>query len=101
LGLSLDLMIPPLSLLALLLVLALASTLPLAVFSNVVWPLGVCAIACALFAAAVAASWLKWGRDAVSLASLLSIPGYVLRKLPLYARFLSNRQKTWIKTTRD
>ena len=101
LGLALDLLVPPLTFLALILAASLALSLAYALFAGVNWPLGASATALGLFATAVALAWHGWGRKALPLASMLSIPAYVLWKIPIYMRFLTNRQKVWIKTKRD
>jgi hypothetical protein len=37
----------------------------------------------------------------VSGPELLSVPLYIARKVPLYARFLVRRQKAWVRTDRE
>jgi cellulose synthase/poly-beta-1,6-N-acetylglucosamine synthase-like glycosyltransferase len=44
--------------------------------------------------------WWCEGRRLLPPRSLLAIPGYILRKLPLYGGFLRRRQTTWERTTR-
>jgi hypothetical protein len=61
----------------------------------------VSAAAPSLFATAIAVAWYGWGQKTLTLASMLSIPIYVLWKIPNYKRFLTKRQKIWIKTKRD
>jgi cellulose synthase/poly-beta-1,6-N-acetylglucosamine synthase-like glycosyltransferase len=101
LGLALDLVVPPLALLASLL--ALVWVLALAT-----WLAGadsdVLAFVSALFVvfvSAVFAAWLQRGRELVRFAELLSIPWYMAAKMPLYLRFLVGRQKTWVRTDRE
>jgi cellulose synthase/poly-beta-1,6-N-acetylglucosamine synthase-like glycosyltransferase len=101
LGLAVDLLVPPLTFLALMLVASVASSLVFFLSAGINWPLGISATALGLFAAAMAIAWYKWGRQAVPLASMLSIPMYVFWKIPIYMRFLTKRQKIWIKTNRD
>jgi hypothetical protein len=46
-------------------------------------------------------AWLKCGRDVLPPRAIWSIAPYVLGKLPLYRRILSNRIETrWIRTDR-
>lgn len=101
LGLAVDLLVPPLAFLALMLAASVALSLVYALFVGVKWPLAVSAAAPGLFAAAIAIAWYGWGRKTLSPASMLSIPIYVLWKIPIYMRFLTKRQKIWIKTKRD
>jgi cellulose synthase/poly-beta-1,6-N-acetylglucosamine synthase-like glycosyltransferase len=101
LGLAMDLLVPPLAFLALTLVASAALSLMFAVSAGIIWPLAVAALALGLFAIAIAFAWHGWGRKSIPPAALLSIPFYVLRKIPIYVRFLTRRQKVWIKTKRD
>ncbi len=57
-------------------------------------------VAAGAFALAVAIGWRLAGRNWVSAGELLSVPLYVLRKLPLYLGFLFNPQKGWTRTKR-
>jgi len=100
-ALGLDLIVPPLALLVM---------LSFAVFS-------LCAVA-ALFGAAwlpavlsggavggvglgVILAWLRFGRSTLPARYVLSIPLYVLWKIPLYARYLlGGGQKKWERTER-
>jgi cellulose synthase/poly-beta-1,6-N-acetylglucosamine synthase-like glycosyltransferase len=100
-GLAMDLLVPPLAFLALMLAASVALSLAYALFVGVKWPLAVSAAAPGLFATAIAIAWYGWGRKTLSPASMLSIPIYVLWKIPIYIRFLTKRQKIWIKTKRD
>jgi len=101
LALALDLLVPPLALLAALLVATAVLSLALALSTDLYWPIATTAVTLGLFAAAIALAWYGWGRNTLSAASLLSIPWYVLQKIPLYLRFVTKRQKSWVKTRRD
>jgi cellulose synthase/poly-beta-1,6-N-acetylglucosamine synthase-like glycosyltransferase len=100
LGMALDLCVPPLALLAMLLI-ALDGA------GVVLWALGASAAVAVvalsvtlMFVAAALSAWAIRGRGLISFAELLSIPFYVLTKLPIYARFLFRRQKDWVRTER-
>jgi cellulose synthase/poly-beta-1,6-N-acetylglucosamine synthase-like glycosyltransferase len=99
--LALDLIIPPLALLAVILGAAtLAVALPIALGASaapLVAELGLDAI----FALAVGYAWHRAGRDYLSPGALLRIPVYVLWKLPIYRRLLVDRQRAWVRTGRD
>jgi hypothetical protein len=46
-------------------------------------------------------AWIKFGRKIISGFALLSVPFYLLWKIPIYLGFLINPEKNWIRTTRD
>jgi hypothetical protein len=52
---------------------------------------------------AVAASIKAWwmvGRDLLSIGDLLRVPANLFMKLPMYLKFISRRQKQWVRTER-
>jgi cellulose synthase/poly-beta-1,6-N-acetylglucosamine synthase-like glycosyltransferase len=101
LGLLLDLMVPPLALLALLLLLAVALGVPVAWSGNGAMPLLLALGGAAAFATAVLIAWVRWGRAVVDARTMLAVPWYVLRKVPLYLRAVAHRQRAWVKTARQ
>jgi hypothetical protein len=60
--------------------------------------LGIAGLAIAI---ATVLSWAKFGREDISGRSLLTIPFYILWKIPLYIAFLIQPQNKWLKTERD
>lgn len=46
-------------------------------------------------------SWKKFASQAIPLQTLLSVPLYIIWKLPIYFGFATQRQKEWISTKRD
>ena len=92
---------PPLALLALVQGAALAAAALAFALGAGALPLAVAAAALALFAAAIALAWVRHGRGVVSARELLGAPLYALRKVPLYVRFLTGRQRDWVRTERD
>ena len=50
---------------------------------------------------AILLAWSKFGRKIIPLKSLISVPLYVLWKLPIYFQFLIKPQQKWIRTERD
>ena len=100
LAMVLDLIVPPLALLAALLVGMLMLGLIWNVIGGTVWIAGMAASLCGIFALAVLLAWWGWGRSVVSLRELMSVPFYVLAKIPLYLGFLTRRQKEWVRTDR-
>ena len=101
LALTLDLLVPPLSLLVLLvagmvLVAGAAVILgctPIALFISTT--------CLAALTVAVFLSWLRYGRDVLPANRLILIASYILAKLPLYRQLLSRRtDPSWIRTDR-
>lgn len=99
--LALDLAVPPLALLALLWVGCCGLALGVAAVGGSAWPLGVAAGGTALFGTGVLMAWWQHGRGSVSLKELLSVPAYVVVKIPIYFNFLRKRQVEWVRTKRD
>ncbi len=101
LALALELAIPPLSLLVLLwlgmTVIGIGSSL----YLDNWWGLTVQLTSGGLLFLAIFIAWYNFGRKQVSLQTLLTIPLYLLWKIPLYFFFLIRPQKEWIKTERD
>jgi cellulose synthase/poly-beta-1,6-N-acetylglucosamine synthase-like glycosyltransferase len=100
-ALTLDLAIPPLSLLVLLLVcvnfvdlFALFCGLPpLALIIN-----GICIVILAL---AISLSWVRYGRDILTFRAMSSVLPYIFAKLPIYRRlFLHGAVSSWTSTDR-
>jgi len=99
--LAMDLAVPPLSLLALMIfvVLGIATGVGLAGLSWI--PLMVGMAAAVVLLASVLTGWLQFGREVVSLGTLVSAPIYVLRKMWIYVTFMIMREKRWIRTERN
>ena len=100
LAMVLDLIVPPLALLAALLVGMLMLGVIWKVIGGTAWIAGMAASLCGVFAVAVLLAWWGWGRSVVSFRELMSVPFYVLAKIPLYLGFLTRRQKEWVRTDR-
>ena len=101
LALALDIAIPPLSLLVMIIITALAISW-LAVLSGAsIVPGLFVTLACGFLATGVIFAWLKFGRSDLPVQSLMAIPFYMLGKIPLYFRFFVKPQSRWLKTERD
>jgi cellulose synthase/poly-beta-1,6-N-acetylglucosamine synthase-like glycosyltransferase len=101
LALTFDLMVPPLSLLAVLLtgMLAITGLIAIASFSSVAF--GISTVNLFVFLLTVFFAWLKFGREILPSSSVLSIAGYAFGKLGLYLRVLSNKiDPLWTRTDR-
>lgn len=102
LALGLDLLVPPLTLFLFL-------WFGLLAFAATAWALGGPAGPAALllagggmFFGSLALGWFVFCRRRVPLLALAAVPGFVLRKVPIYLRFLTGRgQKSWVRTPRS
>lgn len=99
--LALDVMVPPLSLLGLLVVgmsvvAGLATLLglsPAALFVSLV--------SLVAFGAGVSLCWLRYGRDILSSRAILLVAPYVIGKIPLYRKILTRESGSrWVRTDR-
>ncbi|MDP2248547.1 MAG: glycosyl transferase, partial [Nitrosomonadales bacterium] len=101
LAMALDLMVPPLALQTLLTFLAVLASL------LVYWLTGdgalllVALMVFALLGVTILTAWAVYGRSVISLGSLCYAPIYALVKIPLYIRYIFNRQVEWVRSRRD
>ena len=51
--------------------------------------------------AGVALAWVGYGRADLSLRDLLGVPAYMLSKVSIFSKFLTKREKAWVRTERD
>lgn len=97
----LDLGVPPLTMLALLiLLLAMVDTF-FGSFSGYYSPVWIAGAALSMLGLAVALAWREFGREIVSIGDLMRAPAYVLGKLPLYLGFLKREKRSWVRARRD
>lgn len=101
LGLGLDLIVPPLSLLMVLTLMSVILSSLVFVWTGALASFIVSLVSAAVFVFAVFVLWSRFGRDFCSLEDLLKVPIYVLAKIPLYLKFILNRQRVWVRTDRD
>jgi len=101
LALVLDMCVPPLALLVLLAVLfsLLGGMAYWLTGTPLPWLLAVTPLA--LLAVAVLCAWGKFGRHILSLCHLAYVPIYAVAKVPLYLKFLLQRQVEWVRSHRD
>jgi cellulose synthase/poly-beta-1,6-N-acetylglucosamine synthase-like glycosyltransferase len=101
-GLGLDLVVPPLALLIMLQLAAVAGLVGVAALGWASWlPAVVAGGGLAAVALAVLLGWAKFARHTLPFRYLLHVPFYVLWKIPLYLSLLLGRkQKTWERTAR-
>jgi cellulose synthase/poly-beta-1,6-N-acetylglucosamine synthase-like glycosyltransferase len=101
LALLLEIAVPPLSLFLLLFALAGGAMVAVSAALGFALPVAIVALSGFWAALGLTAAWLRFGRQTLPARDLLRIPGYVLVKLPIYFRFLTGRQREWVRTQRD
>jgi cellulose synthase/poly-beta-1,6-N-acetylglucosamine synthase-like glycosyltransferase len=101
LAMALDLAVPPLSVLGLSLPLMLGITIVSSLLTGNMLPVWIMVSLNGMFIAAVISAWYRFGRGILSFRALCGAPCYILRKIPLYAAFLTKRQQDWVKTDRQ
>lgn len=102
LALVVDALIPPLTLLATLLLLSLFVAVPLATSGIAISPLVISIISILAFDIALSVAWWRHGRRALPMHAMADIPGYMFRKLRLYPRhILQTGGAAWIRTDRN
>jgi cellulose synthase/poly-beta-1,6-N-acetylglucosamine synthase-like glycosyltransferase len=95
-----DLAVPPLSLLAAMNAAMLAVTFIWGIGTATWTPAAIAGGTAVLLSASIAIAWWRFARDRVPFHILLTVPVYVVTKLPLYATFLFRRERAWIRTGR-
>ena len=101
LALTLDLAVPPLSLLIMLLAIVFFFAALASFFGIPVSALIISGVCLATLGSTVFLSWLKWGRDVLPPSEMVSVVSYLFAKLPLYHRILSRSvDPQWIRTDR-
>lgn len=100
-GFGLDLCVPPLSLLVLLVSGLTGGSLVLALFGGPIAPLVLGLLSMCSLSAAVLMAWRRDGRTVLSVKELAMAAVYVVAKIPLYFRFLFQRQVAWVRSKRD
>ncbi|MEM7758190.1 MAG: glycosyltransferase family 2 protein [Cyanobacteria bacterium P01_A01_bin.40] len=102
LGLALDILIPPLSLLVMAWMTTMIVVSLAVIFSDVALAsLLITTTAGGFLFSGVFFAWVKFGRSDLPLGNLIAIPFYILGKIPIYLRFLTKPQSRWLKTERD
>jgi cellulose synthase/poly-beta-1,6-N-acetylglucosamine synthase-like glycosyltransferase len=101
-ALALDLMVPPLSLLAALLMAAGVVCAGALLLGASPLPLAIVAASLLGLTIGVGVGWSAYGRELVRARQLIAIPLYVLWKLPLYfGFFFRGKQRGWQRTERS
>ncbi len=98
---AIDLAVPPLSLLVMAAIATLGLTSVIGWWFNLPGPALLSAASLALAALALILAWARFARASLPISAALAIPGYILWKMPIYTKFLTGREKTWVRTDRD
>lgn len=99
--LVMDMLVPPLALLAGLLVVATLAQAIWALLTGWVAGLVVALLGVAALLVAIVAARHRFAAELIGLGELLKAPVYVLAKLPIYLSFVVRRQTEWVRTKRD
>jgi len=97
----LDLSVPPLSLLVAIWLAAFAASILATIIGTSPIRAILLAVQGLLILVSIVSAWAKFWRADISGATLLSVPFYILWKIPLYLGFLRKRQTKWVRTERD
>lgn len=100
-ALTLDMCVPPVALLALLIVALFLVTGGVAIIMGSVWAFDCASLLIFEFTVTIFICWIRYGRQIISFQELLIAPWYMLRKIPLYLAYFIRRQVEWIRTQRD
>ncbi len=98
---TLDLAIPPLTLMLSIQIAFAGLFLVFGVFLGSYTPFLVFLLGLSLVSLALAFSWGVYGRTILSLQELGSIVSYIMSKMSIYKRFVKKRETKWIRTERD
>ena len=101
LAMAVDLCIPPLTLLVTVWAALLTVCCAALLFGAWRLPAAMLAGGGLAMVLSLSAVWAVFCRRQVSLRALAVVPLYMLRKQPIYARFLFRRQNAWVRTDRD
>jgi cellulose synthase/poly-beta-1,6-N-acetylglucosamine synthase-like glycosyltransferase len=101
LAIALDLIIPPLSLLVVIW-LGMSVAMTLAAALTGAWlPAFICYGAGVALMSAVVLAWARFAQSDLTLKMLLSVPVYILWKIPVYLKFVREPQVEWVRTRRQ
>ncbi|MEM9979989.1 MAG: glycosyltransferase, partial [Cyanobacteria bacterium P01_D01_bin.2] len=101
-ALALDLCVPPLSLLVMLWLAGATVLTATTLLLGTPWLAAIVVYGTGLgLFIAIGLAWAGFARQDIPVGKLLSIPLYILWKIPLYFKFLSGPEAKWIRTERD
>ena len=100
-AIAFDLLIPPLSLLVTLWLGVTIFVTATCLLTGTWLPALICYVAGLALASAIVAAWARFAQADLSLKTLLSVPAYVLWKIPVYLKFVTEPQVDWVRTRRQ
>lgn len=98
---ALDLVIPPLAFFVTFWILLTISLVILGCTIGFWFPNLISISAGVILVTAILLAWSKFGRQELPFLQLLTVPTYILWKMPLYFKFLYKPQSIWVRTNRD
>ncbi|MDX1914164.1 MAG: glycosyltransferase family 2 protein [Methylophilus sp.] len=98
---ALDLMVPPLALLLMLILGFSLISLLFLLMNAYVMPFVISLLTLSLLGLGILIAWMFFAREIVSLRNLLLAPVVLLKKIPLYIKFVVSRQVDWVRSKRD
>lgn len=98
---SLDLVIPPLALLMMATLLLWISSLFVWVTLDISWFALVMAFSLMALGVGIFIAWYSFARNIISFRTLLKAPWVLFMKIPVYVKFIVNRQVNWVRSKRD
>lgn len=101
LGMTFDLIVPPLAILSLMVAAVSAFIVLVHQFTPINMVLIITGLLLITFASTILIAWAFFGRQIISLKQLCYAPIYAMIKIPLYIKFLINRQVEWVRAKRD
>ncbi|EAZ91544.1 glycosyltransferase family 2 protein [Crocosphaera chwakensis] len=101
LALALELSVPPLSLLVMLLIGGIMITITAGLFGGSWLPSIILGVGGLCLISGILMGWAKFGRKEIPGFALLTIPFYLLWKIPIYFAFLVRPESQWVRTDRD
>jgi cellulose synthase/poly-beta-1,6-N-acetylglucosamine synthase-like glycosyltransferase len=101
LAVALDLCVPPLSLLALLLILLECITFLWLLLTYHISPFSVASISAILLGASIGLAWWCIGREIMHLRDFAFTAGHCVLRIPSFIRFFVKAQVDWVRTDRS
>jgi hypothetical protein len=102
LAVGLDTLVPPLSLLVLIVCTMMGTGWALALLTDIpAWYAKWATLLVAMIGIAVVLAWSRWARDILTAREFWQIPGFVLSKVGIYRRFVTKRETDWKRADRD
>jgi len=98
--LGFHLMVPPLTMLLAMSIMSILIFIIIGLVCAYWLPMLIIVSMLALMLMVIIVNWILEGRQWLSLTALLSAPGYVIWKLPVYGKFLLGKTSTWVRTDR-